>query len=90
MKKTKSYFYDLFSMNGQPSCRLLLGSLGFLIFIITIVLTVIFGYNGKAEHVDLIKNLGYVSASLLGLSAVDLSHLRYNKNSDDDGKKSKE
>jgi hypothetical protein len=90
MKTWKNYFYNLFSMNGQPSCRLLLGSFGFFIAICLIIATVIFGFNGKPEHIDLMKNLLYCCAGLMGLSSVDLSHLKYNKNSDDNDKKSKE
>jgi len=90
MKTFRNYLYDLFSMDNQPSCRLLFGSLGFLIFIILIVLTVVFHFNGEAEHVDLIKHLGYISASLIGLSAIDLSNLKYNrKEPEEDTKKSR-
>jgi len=79
----KHYTQKLFEINGQPSCRLLFGSLGFFIFIVLIVMTIIFGFNGKPEHIDLMKHLGYICASLLGLSALDLSNLKQDKKDDD-------
>ena len=76
------YLGKLFSMDNQPSCRLLFGSVGFLVAVVLIILTV-FGFNGTPEHVELMKHLMYVSASLIGLSAVDLSNLKNNKKDDD-------
>jgi hypothetical protein len=70
----------LITANGEPSCRLFFGSIGFAIFIFLIVSVCILGYDGKDEHVDLIKNLGYICAGLLGLSAFDIKGLGGNKN----------
>ena len=75
----RTFLINLFSIDNMPSCRLLFGSIAFIISVVLIILTVVFNYNGTAEHVELMKHLMYVSASLIGLSALDLSNLKYNK-----------
>jgi hypothetical protein len=80
----KKFLYNLFSMNGSPSCRLIFGSLGFVTFIILVIMVCIMKHQNTADNLELVFHLGYISAGLIGLSAIDFSNLRF-KNSDKDG-----
>ena len=86
MKKFKDFVYGLFIMDNQPSSRLLFGSIGFVTCLVLIILTVAFGFNGKPEHIEIMKHLLYVTAALLGLSALDLSNLKSDNNNKKDNR----
>ena len=54
----------------QENIRLWIGSISYLACLTVFIMTCIFGYNGKPEHVELIKIFLYVSQGLLGLNIV--------------------
>jgi hypothetical protein len=76
MKDT--FIYKLFEFNKKPSCRLFFGSIGFVGYVILIILCVA-GHDMSCHNVDLIYHLGYLSSGLIGLSAFDLSKIGHNK-----------
>jgi hypothetical protein len=89
MKKadyTSSYLNRLFSMNDNPSCRLIFGSLGFLTFIVLVILVCIMKHQNTSDNLTLVYHLGYISAGLIGLSAIDFSNLKFKESEKKDGR----
>jgi len=54
----------------SQNIRLWMGSLGFIVCLVILVMTVIFNYNGTDQHIDLTKSFLWISGGLLGLNII--------------------
>ena len=54
----------------KENIRLYVGTISYICVLIVFIMVCIFGYNGKPEHIELIKIFLYVSQGLLGLNIV--------------------
>jgi hypothetical protein len=70
MKRSfKDYIAALFEDDeGKPQAKLIFASLCTICVLYVFISTCIFGYNGKAEHLDMFNAVLIFSASLYGIS----------------------